>query len=80
LRGDGATLVVQAFFQKGITHLDCAWRAELARAFRNVMEPPKLFTICYRKSGKLRGQRKLAAILAADVVGYSRFMGRDEET
>jgi hypothetical protein len=25
-----------------------------------------------------RGQRKLAAILAADVVGYSRLMGRDE--
>jgi class 3 adenylate cyclase len=33
------------------------------------------------KSGKLpvaREQRKLAAILAADVVGYSRLMGRDE--
>ena len=25
-----------------------------------------------------REQRKLAAILAADVVGYSRLMGRDE--
>jgi class 3 adenylate cyclase len=25
-----------------------------------------------------RKQRKLAAILAADVVGYSRLMGRDE--
>jgi hypothetical protein len=26
-----------------------------------------------------RGQRKLATILAADVVSYSRLMGRDEE-
>ena len=26
----------------------------------------------------VRDQRKLAAILAADVVGYSRLMGRDE--
>jgi adenylate cyclase len=26
----------------------------------------------------VREQRKLAAILAADVVGYSRLMGRDE--
>jgi adenylate cyclase len=25
-----------------------------------------------------REQRKLAAIIAADVVGYSRLMGRDE--
>jgi class 3 adenylate cyclase len=27
-----------------------------------------------------REQRKLAAILAADVVGYSRLMGRDESS
>ena len=27
-----------------------------------------------------RGQRKLAAIVAADVVGYSRLMGRDESS
>jgi hypothetical protein len=27
-----------------------------------------------------REQRKLAAIVAADVVGYSRLMGRDEVT
>ena len=26
-----------------------------------------------------RAQRRLAAILAADVVGYSRLMGKDEE-
>jgi adenylate cyclase len=26
----------------------------------------------------MREQRKLAAVLAADVVGYSRLMGRDE--
>ena len=26
----------------------------------------------------VREQRKLAAVLAADVVGYSRLMGRDE--
>ena len=26
-----------------------------------------------------RGERRLAAILAADVVGYSRLMGADEE-
>jgi len=26
-----------------------------------------------------RAQRKMAAILAADVVGYSRLMGEDEE-
>ena len=26
-----------------------------------------------------RVQRRMAAILAADVVGYSRLMGRDEE-
>src|SRR5262245_61799314 len=38
-------------------------------------------TIRRRKAGELpvaREQRKLAAILAADVVGYSRLMGRDE--
>ena len=27
-----------------------------------------------------RLQRRIAAILAADVVGYSRLMGKDEET
>ena len=27
-----------------------------------------------------RAQRRIAAILAADVVGYSRLMGKDEET
>ena len=31
-----------------------------------------------RGSSLAREQRKLAAILAADVVGYSRLMGRDE--
>jgi hypothetical protein len=37
-------------------------------------------TIGRRKRGVsvAREQRKLAAILAADVVGYSRLMGRDE--
>ena len=29
--------------------------------------------------GQPRTERKLAAILAADVVGYSRLMGLDEE-
>src|SRR5215831_1937573 len=28
--------------------------------------------------GRMREQRRLAAVLAADVVGYSRLMGRDE--
>ena len=31
------------------------------------------------KKGKNATQRKLAAILCADVVGYSRLMGADEE-
>ena len=31
-----------------------------------------------RNAPLAREQRKLAAILAADVVGYSRLMGRDE--
>ena len=37
-------------------------------------------TIRRRRRGNspAREQRKLAAILAADVVGYSRLMGRDE--
>ena len=29
--------------------------------------------------GRERAERRLAAILAADVVGYSRLMGADEE-
>jgi len=36
---------------------------------------------CSQQRGEVpvaREQRKLAAILAADVVGYSRLMGRDE--
>ena len=40
-----------------------------------------LSTIRCRKRGAVpvaREQRKLAAILAADVVGYSRLMGHDE--
>jgi hypothetical protein len=40
-----------------------------------------LSIICFQKAGEVpvaREQRKLAAILAADVVGYSRQMGRDE--
>jgi hypothetical protein len=45
--------------------------------------PSKLggFTIPQQKTGEVpvvREQRKLAAIVAADVVGYSRLMGRDE--
>jgi adenylate cyclase len=33
---------------------------------------------CVRQGPVAREQRKLAAILAADVVGYSRLMGRDK--
>jgi adenylate cyclase len=42
---------------------------------------PERSTIRCRKAGDVpvaRDQRKLAAIVAADVVGYSRLMGRDE--
>jgi hypothetical protein len=42
---------------------------------------PRLSTISCRNRRAVpvaREQRKLAAILAADVVGYSRLMGRDE--
>ena len=31
------------------------------------------------QSGESRAERRLAAVLAADVVGYSRLMGVDEE-
>jgi class 3 adenylate cyclase len=39
------------------------------------------FTICRSNAGEVplaREQRKLAAILAGDVVSYSRLMGRDK--
>ena len=47
----------------------------IVEAFRTFYDP------MHRKAGEVpvvREQRKLAAILAADVVGYSRLMGRDE--
>src|SRR4051794_36200395 len=42
----------------------------------------RLCIICGRQGGVLtseRVERRLAAVLAADVAGYSRLMGRDEE-
>ena len=32
-----------------------------------------------KRTGRARVERRLAAILAADVAGYSRLMGEDEE-
>jgi class 3 adenylate cyclase len=46
----------------------------IAKPFRALYDP-------LHRTGEVplaREQRKLAAILAADVVGYSRLMGRDE--
>ena len=40
-------------------------------------QPKRSFSILQRHT-LVREQRKLAAILASDVVGYARLMGRDE--
>ena len=55
----------------------------MARLWRQVTEEPKVSTEwgCARIPGIMESkavQRRLAAILAADVAGYSRLMGVDE--
>src|SRR5258708_957598 len=50
--------------------------------FLPIAFPSQAFFYPLRRRGEVplaHEQRKLAAILAADVVGYSRLMGRDEE-
>jgi hypothetical protein len=50
-------------------------------AFRKIALPPWAFYDPLHQCGEIplaREQRKLAAILAGDVVGYSRLMGRDD--
>ncbi len=40
---------------------------------------PEIVLVCLRPEGAMTETRKLAAILVADVVGYSRLAGADEE-
>jgi class 3 adenylate cyclase len=47
--------------------------------WRESSEPASQLRMAWRTSSRPRMQRKLAAVVAADVAGYSLLMGRDEE-
>src|SRR5215469_11872726 len=57
----------------------CSWVQAPCRPLRGIRSwHPKSFSTPAGDAPVVREQRKLAAVLAADVVGYSRLMGRDE--
>jgi len=71
---------------KALNH-SSAWQAKKAQ-LRQAVEDPLLlallaagsydFATTNRGTSVAREQRRLAAIMAVDVVGYSRLMGRDK--
>ena len=67
---------------EGLTEFDIPWRPLVEAGERpqhTSIERAKEWRNSARRTARPRLERKLAAIVAVDVVGYSRLTGRDEE-